>query len=178
MVDLNMAEEFEKKIKRMAKLFLENSSRMIKENDLVNLISSEESLEDTVADLNSRFEKIGYEIIKSKFLNDSYYILTSEGFNKALTPQMYGILAIIVTVNKDLGKDFTIEEANDIFSEMSQEIAFLKEQNYLVEIKANKEVKLIATPLAKVLFKNLIKELNVEVILRNLGIQSLDKIGE
>jgi hypothetical protein len=166
-----MNDEYERKIKKISKILLESSNKMIKERDLATYIQDEQLFNEMIEDLNSRFEKIGYEIIKTNFINEIYYILTSEGIDKNLTPQMYGILAIIIGLNKEMNSNLTIEESKEIFSNVWEEITFLKENDYLIEYSIDNTNYLIPTPTAKVIFRNFLSDLDLDKILKNLGLE-------
>ncbi len=171
---IKMNDEYERKIKKISKIMLESSNRMTKEKDLLIYIQDEDLFEELIGDLNSRFENIGYEIIKTSFLNENYYILSSDGIDSSLTPQMYGALAIIIGLNKEMNSNLTIEESKEIFSNIWEEIEFLKENKYLVQYSIDNTDFLIPTPIAKVLFKNFISELEIGKIMNNLGIEKVE----
>jgi hypothetical protein len=166
-----MSEEYEKKIKKISQLLIENPERMIKEKDLITFVQDANVLEEMISDLVSRFEKIGYDILKTRFINDTFYLLTTEGIDKKLTPQMYGILALIIGLSKELGKEMKISDAQNIFSEIWDEANFLIENKYLNEIKMENDTYLVAGPIAKAVFKNFINEISFEKIMENLGIK-------
>lgn len=166
-----MSEDYELMVRKISQILLESPKKMIKESDIINLIDDEDMLDEIISDINSRFEQINYEIVKTRFINDVYYIVTSEGMDKNLTPQMYGFLAIIVGLNKDLGRDLEVVEVEKIFSEIWEEIEFLIENNYIAKYEIKGRNVLIPTPMAKILFKDLISDLNIDKIMQNLGLK-------
>lgn len=159
-----MSEEYEKKIKKISQLLIESPEHMVKEKDLILFVQDSNLFEEIMGDLVIRFEKIGYDIIKTKFMNENIYLLATEGMDKKLTPQMYGILAIIIGLNKDIGTELKFSDAKTIFSDVWNEIEFLIENKYLSEIKIENESYLITSPISKVLFKNFINDISFEKI--------------
>ena len=67
--------EYEQKVKKISKIFLEGTNRMLSEKDLLNYLDNFDLLEEILDDLNARFENIGYEIISTVFLNSSTPII-------------------------------------------------------------------------------------------------------
>jgi hypothetical protein len=71
-------DEFEETVKLITKLILTQPQKMIREEDLQNL-SKKFNFEKIMSNIYLNLKKVGFEFIKSKFLSDTYYILTSEG---------------------------------------------------------------------------------------------------
>lgn len=161
---IKMSEEYEKKIKKISQLLIETPEHIVKEKDLILFVQDSNVLEEIMSDLVIRFEKIGYEIIKTRFMNDVIYLLATEGIDKKLTPQMYGILAIIIGLNKDIGSELKTSDAKNIFTDVWSEVEFLIENKYLNELKIENESYLVTSPMSKVLFKNFINDISFEKI--------------
>jgi len=125
--------EYEQKVKKISKIFLEGTNRMLSEKDLLNYLDKFDLLEEILDDLNARFENIGYEIISTVFLKKKYYILATEGKDMRLNPEQYGILAIILGLNKEIGRDLTVNEFKDLFSNVWRDIEFLLKSRYISE---------------------------------------------
>ncbi|MBD3352508.1 MAG: hypothetical protein GF364_13550 [Candidatus Lokiarchaeota archaeon] len=160
-----MAQDIEQKIKKISQIFLEREDKLVKQQDLLNYIQDKDLFEHIISELLIRFEKIGYEIIKTKFLDETYYMLITDGIDDRLTPQMYGILALIVSLTKDLARNLTLEDAKKIFKPIWDELEYLIELNYLKEYRLKDVEYIIPTPLAKALFKNFIGDMTVKKIL-------------
>jgi len=103
-------------------------------------------------------------------MDEIYYLLASSGMDKNLTPQMYGILGLIFSFQKEFSRDLSLPEAKDIFKSQWQEILFLQEKGYLHEQTLQKEIYLLITPIGKVIFKDLISDISLDAILDDLGV--------
>ncbi len=164
-------ENQESKIKRICRLLLESQEKTIKEKDLLILVENDEGLfQEIIGEVYSRFEEIGYELIRTSFMDESYYLLASSGMDKNLTPQMYGILGLIFSFQKEFSRDISLPEAKEIFASQWQEISFLQEMGYLQEHILQKETYLLITPIGKVIFKDIISNIALDVILDDLGV--------
>ncbi|TFG20652.1 MAG: hypothetical protein EU530_02460 [Promethearchaeota archaeon] len=161
----------ESKIKRICRLLLESQEKTIKEKDLLILVENDEGLfQEIIGEVYSRFEEIGYELIRTSFMDEAYYLLASSGMDKNLTPQMYGILGLIFSFQKEFSRDISLPEAKEIFTSQWQEISFLQEKGYLQEHTLQKETYLLITPIGKVIFKDIISNIALDVILDDLGV--------
>lgn len=167
-----MSENYEVKLKKLARIFLESEKKMIRRDDLLAYVHDAEILDSMISDLLERFEPLGYEMIRTKYLNDVYYVLTSSGVDKNLTPTMYGALAILLALNREFGKDLQYLKAKELFIEIWDQIEFLIENNYLDKITIKGEDYVVLTPVGKAMFKNVIANINIEQILKNLSPES------
>ena len=172
--------EYEEKIKKISKIFLEGTNRMLSEKDLLNYLDNFNLLEEILDDLNARFENIGYEIISTVFQKEKYYLLVTEGKDMRLNPEQYGILAIILGINKDINRDLTVNEFKDLFSNVWRDIEYLQKSGYLSENTINNKTHIILTPLTKILFKNVIEQIGLTKILNEFEFkgQETDSINE
>jgi len=164
-------ENQDSKIKRICRLLLESQEKTIKEKDLLTLVENDDDLfQEVIGEVNTRFDELGYELIRTTFMDEIYYLLASSGMDKNLTPQMYGILGLIFSFQKEFSRDLSLPEAKDIFKSQWQEILFLQEKGYLHEQTLQKEIYLLITPIGKVIFKDLISEISLDTILDDLGV--------
>ena len=168
--EINEAGSEQQVIQRMCKLLLESQEKIIKEKYLLNLVQNDEELfQDVISEVNTRFERIGYELIRTTFMQEVYYLLATSGMDKQLTPQMYGIMGLIFSFQKEFGRDLTLEEAKNIFGNVWDEISYLKEQGYLHEHTYKNTTSLLITPTGKVLFKDILTDISLNSILENIG---------
>ena len=164
-------ENQDSKIKRICRLLLESQEKTIKEKDLLTLVENDDDLfQEVIGEVNTRFDELGYELIRTTFMDETYYLLASSGMDKNLTPQMYGILGLIFSFQKEFSRDLSLPEAKDIFKSQWQEILFLQEKGYLHEQTLQKEIYLLITPIGKVIFKDLISDISLDAILDDLGV--------
>ena len=164
-------ENQDSRIKRICRLLLETQEKMIKEKDLLILAENDDDLfQEIISEVNSRFDEVGYELIRTTFMDEAYYLLASSGMDKNLTPQMYGILGLIFSFQKEFTRDMSLPEAKEIFRSQWQEIVFLQEKGYLKEHSLQKETYLLITPIGKVIFKDLISDISLDAILDDLGV--------
>lgn len=164
-------ENQDSKIKRICRLLLESQEKTIKEKDLLTLVENDDDLfQEIIGEVHTRFDELGYELIRTTFMDEAYYLLASSGMDKNLTPQMYGILGLIFSFQKEFSRDLSLPEAKDIFKSQWQEILFLQEKGYLQEQTLQKETYLLITPIGKVIFKDLISDISLDAILDDLGV--------
>lgn len=166
--------EYEKKVKKISKIFLEGTSRMLSEKDLLNYLDNSDLLEDVLDDLNARFENIGYEIISTVYLKKKFYLLVTQGKDMRLNPEQYGILAIILGINKEIGRNLTMNEVKELFSNVWRDIKYLIEFGYLSENTIKNETHIILTPITKILFKNVIDQIGITKILSEFKFKNQD----
>lgn len=154
--------EIEEVIKNITKIILTNPQKMIREEDLKNL-SKDLNFKQVMSEVYVNLKNIGFELIKTKFLGQTFYILTSEGKDDDVTPSQYGALALIVALSKEVDENIKIEDLKEIFNEIwDTDIQFLIENDYLRKFD---ELGIIrVAPLGKAIMKNII----VDIQLKNL----------
>jgi len=154
--------EIEDVIKNITKIILTNPQKMIREEDLKNL-SKDLNFEQVMSEVYMNLKNIGFELIKTKFLGQTFFILTSEGKDDDVTPSQYGTLALIVALSKEVDENIKIEDLKEIFNEIwDTDIQFLIENDYLRKFD---ELGIIrVAPLGKAIMKNII----VDIQLKNL----------
>jgi len=154
---------FEDIVKNIAKIILTSPQKMIREEDLLNLTKNLD-FEEVINAVYSNLKDVGFEFIKSRFLDQNYYVLTSEGKDDRVTPSQYGTLALILALSKELDENLDINDLKDIFKEVwNTDIKFLIETDYLREIEDQNILKI--TPLGKALLKNIIKDIELKNLL-------------
>ncbi|UCD01355.1 MAG: hypothetical protein JSV23_10835 [Promethearchaeota archaeon] len=150
-------------IKNITKLILLNPQKIIREEDLKNL-SKNFNFEEIMSDVYLNLRNVGFELIKTNFMENIYYILTSEGKDDNITPSQYGILALIIALSKEVDENIKIEDLKDIFDEVwSTDVQFLIDNDYLRKFDELGIIKV--TPLGKATMKNIIKDLQLKNLL-------------
>ncbi|MHA2282897.1 MAG: hypothetical protein ACXAC5_18805 [Promethearchaeota archaeon] len=91
-------ENIEEVVRNITKILLTNPQRMIREEDLKNL-SKDFNFEEVMSDIYIKLQNIGFELIKTTFLEQKFYILTSDGKDDNITPSQYGTLALVVALS-------------------------------------------------------------------------------
>ena len=154
---------FEDIVKNIAKIILTSPQKMIREEDLL-ILTKNLDFEQVISAVYSNLKNVGFEFIKSRFLGQNYYILTSEGKDDRVTPSQYGTLALILALSKELDENLDINDLKDIFKEVwNTDMKFLIENDYLRKIKDQNILKI--TPLGKALLKNIIKDIELKNLL-------------
>jgi len=154
--------EIEEVTKNITKIILTNPQKMIREEDLKNL-SKDLKFEQVMSEIYVNLQNIGFELIKTKFLEQTFYILTSEGKDDDITPSQYGALALIVALSKEVDENIKIEDLKEIFANVwDTDIQFLIENDYLRKFDDLGTIKV--APLGKAIMKNII----VDIKLKNL----------
>ena len=154
---------FEDIVKNIAKIILTSPQKMIREEDLL-ILTKNLDFEQVISAVYSNLKNVGFEFIKSRFLGQNYYILTSEGKDDRVTPSQYGTLALILALSKELDENLDLNDLKDIFKEVwNTDMKFLIENDYLRKIEDQSILKI--TPLGKALLKNIIKDIELKNLL-------------
>ena len=154
---------FEEIVKNIAKIVLTSPQKMIREEDLL-ILTKNLDFEQVISAVYSNLKNVGFEFIKSKFLDQNYYVLTSEGKDDRVTPSQYGTLVLILALSKELDDNLDVNDLKDIFKEVwSTDMKFLIENDYLRKIEDQNILKI--TPLGKALLKNIIKDIELKNLL-------------
>ena len=154
---------FEAVVKNIAKIIITSPQKMIREEDLM-ILTKNLDFEQVISAVYSNLRNVGFEFIKSRFLDQNYYILTSEGKDDRVTPSQYGTLALILALSKELDENLDINDLKDIFKEVwNSDMKFLIENDYLRKIENQNILKI--TPLGKALLKNIIKDIELKNLL-------------
>jgi hypothetical protein len=150
-------------VRNITKLILTNPQKIIREEDLKNL-SKDVDFEQIMSNIYMNLRNVGFELIKSKFLDQQYYILTADGKDDNVTPSQYGILALIIALSKEVDENIKVEDLKEIFSEVwDTDIKFLIDSDYLRIFNEFGIIKV--TPLGKATLKNIIKDLELKNLL-------------
>ncbi len=160
---IDSREEF---VKKIATLILTSQQKMIREADLKNLYDLPLDLEfDSIFDdAHELLNKVGFELIKTKFQDQIYYVLTSDGKDDNITPSQYGILALIIILSKEVDENIKTEDLKEIFAELwDTDVQFLINNDYLRRFDDLGLIKV--TPLGKATMKNIIKDLQLKNLL-------------
>ena len=149
-------------VRNIIKIILTNPQKIIREEDLINL-SQNFSFEDIMSEVYLNLKKVGFELIKTKFLEQQYYILTSDGKDDNITPSQYGTLALIIALSKEVDENIKIEDLKEIFNESwDTDIQFLIANDYIRKFDELGIVKI--APQGKAVMKNII----IDIELKNL----------
>ncbi|MFX1344238.1 MAG: hypothetical protein ACFFBC_08500 [Promethearchaeota archaeon] len=156
--------EIEEVIKSITKIILTNPQKMIREEDLKNL-SKDLKFEQIMSKIYVNLQNIGFELIKTKFLEQTFYILTSEGKDDDITPSQYGALALIIALSKEVDENIKIEDLKEIFANVwDTDIQFLIENDYLRKFDELGIIKV--APLGKAIMKNIIVDIQLKNLLK------------
>ncbi|GAG03923.1 unnamed protein product [marine sediment metagenome] len=146
-------------IKIITKLILTNQQKVIREEDLKNL-SKGFDFEKIMSEVYLSLKKVGFELIKTNFMEQKFYILTSDGKDDNITPSQYGTLALIIALSKEVDENIKINDLKEIFGDIwSNEIQFLINNNFLREFDDLGIIRV--SPLGKAAMKNIYKDLKL-----------------
>lgn len=161
-----MINNYEEIVKKITRLILTNQQKMIREEDLKNIYDSSLGLDfnKIISDVYGQLKKVGFELIKTEFLEQKYYVLISEGKDDNITPSQYGTLALILALSKEVDENMKISDLKEMFSDVwNSGVDFLIENDYLRKIEDLGVVKV--TPLAKATFFNILPDLKLKNLL-------------
>ena len=154
---------FEEVVKNIAKIVLTSPQKMIREEDL-RIISKDFEFEEIISAVYLNLKNIGFEFIKSKFLDQIYYVLTSEGKDDSITPSQYGTLAMILALSKEIDENLEINDLEEIFKVVwTSDVEFLIRNDYLRRFEDQNILRI--TPLGKALLKNILQDLDLKNLL-------------
>ena len=154
---------FDEVVKNIAKIVLTSPQKMIREEDL-RIISKNFKFEEIISAVYLNLKNIGFEFIKSKFLDQVYYVLTSEGKDDNITPSQYGTLALILALSKELDENLEINDLEEIFKVVwTSDVEFLIKNDYLRRFEDQNILRI--TPLGKALLKNVLQDLDLKNLL-------------
>ncbi|MCK4381967.1 MAG: hypothetical protein KAW66_01610 [Candidatus Lokiarchaeota archaeon] len=164
MIRVNMENvTFDEVVKNIAKIVLTSPQKMIREEDL-RIISKNFKFEEIISAVYLNLKNIGFEFIKSKFLDQVYYVLTSEGKDDNITPSQYGTLALILALSKELDENLEINDLEEIFKVVwTSDVEFLIKNDYLRRFEDQNILRI--TPLGKALLKNVLQDLDLKNLL-------------
>ncbi|GAG15815.1 unnamed protein product [marine sediment metagenome] len=154
---------FEEVVKNITKIVLTSPQKMIREEDL-RIISKDFEFEEIISAVYLNLKNIGFEFIKSKFLDQIYYVLTSEGKDDSITPSQYGTLAMILALSKEIDENLEINDLEEIFKVVwTSDVEFLIRNDYLRRFEDQNILRI--TPLGKALLKNILQDLDLKKLL-------------
>ena len=152
-------------VKNLTKIILTNNKKMIREDDLKHLSEGFE-FDQIIGNVYKNLLKVGFELISTKFFDQKYYILTSEGKDDKISPSQYGSLALILALSKEIDENLNLSDLKEIFSEVwTLDIEFLIETDYLRKINVEGLDIVRVTPLGKAVMKNIINNLQLKNLL-------------
>ncbi len=155
--------EISETIRNITKIILTNPQKIIREEDLKNL-SKDFNFEEIMSDVYLNLRNVGLELIKTTFLEQKYYILTSEGKDDSITPSQYGTLALIIALSKEVDENMNVEDLKEIFEEVwGTDVQFLIDNDYIRKFDELGIIKI--TPLGKAVMKNVIMDINLKNLL-------------
>ncbi|MEJ2252185.1 MAG: hypothetical protein P8Y97_21295 [Candidatus Lokiarchaeota archaeon] len=156
---------FQTTVEKIAKVILTNQQKMIREEDLRNLCNDSLSFDEIINRIYINLKSVGFDLITSTFLDEKFYLLTTEGKDDKITPSQYGSLALILALNKEI-ENIKFGDLKEIFSEIwDTDIKYLIDNDYLKIITID-DIKIVkVTPLGKALFKDLISDLQLKNLL-------------
>ncbi len=156
-------QDIETTVRKITKLILTNPQKLIREEDLKTL-SSEQDFEDLISKVYINLQNVGFELIKTKFFDQSFYVLTTDGMDDTISPSQYGILALITALSKELEENLPIKDIKELFAEVwDSDVKLLIDNDYLRE---NEDLAIIrVSPLGKAILKNIIQDLRLKNLL-------------
>jgi len=150
-------------VRVITKLILTNKQKVTREEDLRNL-GKNFSFEEVMSEVYVSLKNVGFDLIKTKFMEKTFYILTSDGKDDNISPSHYGTLAIIIALSKEIDENIKINDLEEIFEESwNTDIQFLIQNDYIRKFDELGIVKV--SPLGKAVMKNIFKDLNLRDLL-------------
>ena len=153
--------EYDDVVKKIARVILTHQQKMIREEDLLNLCGESINFENAMIDVYSYLRNVGFDLVKTSFQEQKFYVLITEGKDDKITPSQYGTLALILALTKEIDENIKIDDLKEIFSEVwNSDIQPLIAMDYLREIEELEIIKVI--PLGKAMFYSVYKDLKLQ----------------
>lgn len=157
----------EETIKKITRIILTNQQRMIREEDLKNVCDPSFDFEQIIKEVYQNLSNVGFELITTKFLEQKYFVLTSEGKDDTITPSQYGTLALILALSKEVDENIKLNDLKEMFLEVwKSDVEFLLENDYIRQINIDDLDIVKITPLGKATLKNVIQTLQLKNIIK------------
>lgn len=158
--------DFKENVKKMTKILITNQQRMIREDDLVNLCDKSQDFNQIISEVYMNLKNVGFELITTKFLDQKYYVLTTEGKDDNITPSQYGTLALILALSKEVDENINLSDLKEIFSDVwNSDVQFLIENEYLRQTKIEDMEIVKITPIGKALMQKIVPDLKLKNLL-------------
>ena len=158
---------YDEAIKKITRLILTNQQRMIREADLKNVCDLSFDFDQIINDVYQNLKRVGFELITTKFLEQKYFVLTSEGKDDTITPSQYGTLALILALSKEVDENIKLNDLKEMFLEVwKSDVEFLLENDYIRQIKINDLDIVKITTLGKSTLKNVIQTIQLKNIIK------------
>ncbi len=139
---------------------------MIREKDLVNLCGESLDFNLIINNVYENLKNVGFELVTTKFLEQKFFVLTTEGKDDKVTPSSYGVLALILALSKEIDENILLNDLKEMFSEVwNTDIEFLIANDYLRQIKIDNLDIVKVTPLGKATMKEIIQNLQLKNLL-------------
>lgn len=162
--------KFEENIKKITRLILTNKQKMIREEDLANLCDESLDFNQVINKVYDNLKQVGLELIITNYLDERYYILTSEGKEDKISPSQYGALALLGALSKEVDENLKLSDVKEIFSKVwDSDIKFLIENDYIRKVSINNLQLIKIAPLGKALLKNIFSDLKLQNLLKVFG---------
>jgi len=156
--------DYDDVVKKISRVILTHKQKMIREEDLYNLCGDSIIFENAMIDVYSYLKNVGFDLVKTSFQEQKFYVLITEGKDDKITPSQYGTLALILALTKEIDENIRIDDLKEIFSEVwTSDIQTLIEKDYLREFEDLGIIKV--TPLAKAMFYSVFKDLKLQSLI-------------
>jgi len=153
--------DYDDVVKKISRVILTHEQKMIREEDLYNLCGDSINFENAMIDVYSYLKNVGFDLVKTSFQEQKFYVLITEGKDDKITPSQYGTLALILALTKEIDENIRIDDLKEIFFEVwTSDIQTLIEKDYLREFEDLGIIKV--TPLAKAMFYSVFKDLKLQ----------------
>jgi len=148
-------------VKKIARVILTHNQKMIREEDLLNICGESLNFDQIMIDVYTYLKKVGFDLVKTSFQEQKYYVLIAEGKDDQITPSQYGTLALILALTKEIDENMKVSDIKEIFSEVwTSDVKPLIEKDYLREFDDLGIIKV--TPLAKAMFYSIHQDLKLQ----------------
>jgi chromosome segregation and condensation protein ScpB len=162
--------KFEENVKKITRLILTNEQKMIREEDLINMCDDSLDFSRVINKIYENLKQVGLELIITNYLEEKYYILTSEGKEDKISPSQYGTLALLGALSKEVDENLKLSDVKEIFSRVwDSDIHFLLENDYIRKVSINDLQMIKIAPLGKALLKNILPDLKLQNLLKVLS---------
>ena len=164
-VKIMEAQNLDEISRKITKVILTNQQKMVREEDIRNLCEGS-NFDQIIKIVYNNLKNVGFELITTKFLDQKYFVLTSDGKDDNISPSSYGTLALILALSIEVDENLKVSDLKELFSEVwSSDVEYLILNDYLRKLSIENLEFIKVTPLGKATLKNIIQNLNLKSLI-------------
>ncbi len=144
--------------KEIISKLLQSKSDLISEEGIENLFPNPETYQNILKQISQKLGELGLELIRTTFEGKKYFILGMQSKTSPIPEDLLGVLIFIAAYLKEHDEKVPQDQFENIFTDVMADVEQLISQGYVLK----KEESYVLHPRAKVLLKNIYKNLDFQ----------------